>query len=156
MNASRKKVLQYLGEAQATEDALVRVLQSQIAMTPRGAYRTALEQHLRETREHSARVGDRRRELGEGGNPLTVAVGAVERLVGQALALGKTPLDLLRGSGGEEKVLKNAKDASASEAMEIASYTAIERLASAVGDDETARLAASIRADAEKMLERIL
>src|SRR5688500_1135769 len=88
---SKQKVLQYLGEAQATEDALLRVLQSQIAMTPRGTYRTALEQHLRETREHSARVGDRRRELGEGGNPLTVAVGAVERLVGQALALGKTP-----------------------------------------------------------------
>ena len=42
MNASRKKVLQYLGEAQATEQSLVRVLQSQIAMTPRGAYRTAL------------------------------------------------------------------------------------------------------------------
>ena len=35
MNASQKKVVQYLGEAQASEDALVRVLQSQIAMTPR-------------------------------------------------------------------------------------------------------------------------
>jgi hypothetical protein len=37
--------------------------------------------------------------------------GLVESVVGPALALGKTPLDLLRGSGGEEKVLKNAKDA---------------------------------------------
>ena len=50
MNASQKKVVQYLGEAQATEDALVRVLQAQIAMTPRGGYRTALEQHLGQTR----------------------------------------------------------------------------------------------------------
>ena len=156
MNASRKKVLQYLGEAQATEQSLVRVLQSQIAMTPRGAYRTALEQHLRQTREHSERVGERCRELGQGGNPLTAAVGVVESVVGQALALGKTPFDLLRGSGGEEKVLKNAKDAYASEALEIATYTAIERLAQAVGDDETARLAASIRADEEKMLDRVL
>ena len=96
MNASRKKVLQYLGEAQATEQSLVRVLQSQIAMTPRGAYRTALEQHLRQTREHSERVGERRRELGQSGNPLTAAVGVVESVVGQALALGKTPFDLLR------------------------------------------------------------
>jgi rubrerythrin len=134
----------------------VRVLQSQIAMTPRGAYRTALEQHLRQTREHAARVAGRRRELGQGGNPLAAAVGVVESVVGQALALGKTPLDLMRGSGGEEKVLKNAKDAYASEALEIATYTAIERLASAVGDDETATLAASIRADEEKMLERVL
>ena len=53
MNASQKKVVQYLGEAQASERALVRVLQSQIAMTPRGAYRTALEQHLRQTRDHA-------------------------------------------------------------------------------------------------------
>jgi ferritin-like metal-binding protein YciE len=125
-------------------------------MTPRGAYRTALEKHLDQTRDHAARVGRRRRELGAGGNPLTAAVGAVESVVGQVLALGKTPFDLLRGSGGEEKVLKNAKDASASEALEIATYTAIERLARAVGDDQTAELAASIRADEEKMLERIL
>ena len=156
MSASRKKVLQYLGEAQATEQSLVRVLQSQIAMTPRGAYRTALEQHLRQTREHSERVGERRRELGQGGNPLTAAVGVVESVVGQALALGKTPFDLLRGSGGDETVLKVAKDAYASEALEIATYTAIERFAQAVGDDETARLAASIRAEEEKMLDRVL
>src|SRR5690242_16324138 len=156
MNASQKKVLQYLGEAQASEQALVRVLQSQVAVTPRGAYRTALEQHLRQTREHADSVGERRRELGQSGNPLTAAVGVVESVVGQALALGKTPFDLLRGSGGEEKVLKNAKDACASEALEIATYTAIERLATAVGDDETAKLAASIRADEEKMLQRVL
>jgi ferritin-like metal-binding protein YciE len=156
MNASQKKVLQYLGEAEASETALVRVLQSQIAMTPRGAFRTALEQHLRQTQEHAERIAGRRRELGQGGNPLSAAVGAVESVVGQALALGKTPFDLLRGSGGEEKVLKNAKDASATEALEIATYTAIERLARAVGDEGTAELAASIRADEEKMLERVL
>ena len=156
MNASQKKVVQYLGEAQATEDTLVRVLQSQIAMTSRGAYRTALEQHLRQTRDHADRVARRRRELGQGGNPLTAAVGALESVVGQALAVGKAPFDLLRGSGGEEKILKNAKDAYASEALEIATYTAIERLARSVGDDETAELAASIRADEEKMLDRVL
>jgi ferritin-like metal-binding protein YciE len=156
MNTSQKKVVQYLGEAEATEQALVRVLQSQIAMTPRGAYRTALERHLGETREHAARVGERLRELGRNGNPLTAMTGAVESVIEQALALGKTPLDLLRGSGGEEKVLKNANDACATEALEIATYTAIERLAGAVGDEETAKLAASIRADEEKMLERVL
>ncbi len=156
MKASQKKIVQYLGEAEASEQALVRVLQSQIAMTPRGAYRTALEQHLRQTQDHAQRVAARGRELGRGGNPLTAAVGVVESVVGQALALGKTPFDLLRGSGGEEKVLKNAKDACASEALEIATYTAIERLAGAVGDDETAQLAASIRADEEAMLQRVL
>jgi hypothetical protein len=38
----QQKIVQYLNEAHATERALVRVLQSQIAMTPRGSYRTAL------------------------------------------------------------------------------------------------------------------
>lgn len=156
MNASKKKVVQYLSEAQATEHGLVRVLQSQIAMTPRGSYRTALEQHLNQTRDHAARVDERLSELGQGGHPITAVVGVVGKGLGQALAFGKTPFDLMRGSGGEEKVLKNAKDAYASEALEIATYTAIERLAGAVGDDETARLAASIRADEEKMLQRVL
>jgi ferritin-like metal-binding protein YciE len=156
MEASKQKVVQYLNEAHASESALVRVLQSQIAMTPRGTYRTGLETHLNETRNHAARVSRRLKTLDQGSNPFTAFVGLWGDLVGQTLALGKTPFDLLRGSGGEEKVLKNAKDACATEALEIATYTAIERLASAVGDDETAKLAASIRADEEKMLQRIL
>ena len=156
MNADQQKVVQYLNEAEASERALVRVLQSQIAMTPRGSYRSALETHLDATRRHGDRIATRLQALGQGGNPLGAVVGVVESGVGQALALTKTPFDLLRGSGGEEKVLKNAKDACASEALEIATYTALERLAQRVGDDETARLAASIRADEEKMLARVL
>jgi ferritin-like metal-binding protein YciE len=156
MEASKQKVVQYLNEAHASESALVRVLQSQIAMTPRGTYRTGLETHLNETRNHATRVSRRLKTLDQGSNPFMAFVGLWENLVGQTLALGKTPFDLLRGSGGEEKVLKNAKDACATEALEIATYTAIERLAGAVGDPETAKLAASIRADEEKMLQRIL
>ena len=149
-----QKVVQYLNEAHASEQALVRVLQSQIAMTPRGAYRSALETHLRETRDHAERVGRRLKQLDQGSNPVMAVVGAVGTIAGQALALGKTPFDLVRGSGGEEKVLKNAKDAYASEAMEIATYMVLERLARTVGDTQTATLAASIRADEEKMLQR--
>jgi ferritin-like metal-binding protein YciE len=156
MNAAQQKVVQYLDEARATEQALVRVLQSQIVMTPRGSYRSALESHLEETRDHAARVDARLDTLGRSANPLMAIVGLAETVLGQALALGKAPFDLLRGSGGEEKVLKNAKDVCASESLEIATYTAIERLARSVGDEETAKLAASIRADEEKMLERVL
>jgi ferritin-like metal-binding protein YciE len=156
MNADQKKVVQYLNEAEASERALVRVLQSQIAMTPRGSLRSALENHLDETRRHGDRVATRLQALDQSGDPLGALVGVVDTTFGQALALTKMPFDLLRGSGGEEKVLKNAKDACASEALEIATYTAIERLAQRVGDQETAKLAASIRLDEERMLERIL
>jgi ferritin-like metal-binding protein YciE len=156
MNADQQKVVQYLNEAEASERALVRVLQSQIAMTPRGSYRSALETHLDETRRHGDRIATRLQALDQSGDPLGAFIGVIETAAGQALALTKTPFDLLRGSGGEEKVLKNAKDACASEALEIATYTAIERLAQRVGDDETAKLAASIRADEERMLARVL
>jgi ferritin-like metal-binding protein YciE len=155
MSQSEQKIVQYLNEAHATEMGLVRVLQSQIAMTPRGSYRTGLEKHLEETRRHAERVQSRLGELSHGGNPALAAVGFMETMVGQTLALWKAPLDLLRGTSGEEKVLKNAKDACATEALEIATYTALEELARAVGDGKTAELAASIRADEERMLERI-
>lgn len=156
MSRSEQKVVQYLEEAHASEVALTRVLQSQIAMTPRGTVRSALEGHLDETRSHADRLRDRLQELGSGRNPIQLAVGLTETVVGQALALTKTPIDLVRGTGGEEKVLKNAKDAVATEALEIATYTAIEALASAVGDERTRELAATIRADEEAMLERLL
>jgi ferritin-like metal-binding protein YciE len=156
MKPETQKIVQYLDEAHATEMGLVRVLQSQIAMAPRGSYRTALERHLRETRDHARRVDARLRQLGHGGNLIQAGIGAAETVIAQGLAVAKTPLDLLRGSGGEEKLLKNAKDAAATEALEIATYTAIERLARDVGDDETARLAASIRRDEERMLAQVL
>ena len=156
MDKSQQKVVQYLNEAHAGERALVRVLQSQIAMPPSGSYRSGLEGHLKETQRHAERVGDRLEALGEGSSPLVHVVGVAENVIGQVVALGKTPFDLLRGSGGEEKVLKNAKDACATEALEIATYTSIERLARSVGDEQTAKLASSILVDEEKMLQRVL
>ncbi len=156
MTAKEQKIVQYLSEVQASERALTRVLQAQIAMTPHGTYRTALDTHLKETQGHADRVGRRLKELRGRTNTVTAVVGLAETIVGQALALGKTPFDLARGTSGEEKVLKNAKDAAATEALEIATYTAIERLARSVGDRTTATLAASIRGDEEQMLERIL
>jgi ferritin-like metal-binding protein YciE len=151
-----QKIVQYLAEAHGAELALVRQLQAQIAMTPRGQYRDGLDTHLQETRLHAERLEGRLAELGQGNNPLQVGLGALESLVGQALALTKTPLDLVRGSGGEEKVLKNAKDSCAAEALEIATYTALARLAHSAGDATTERLAESVLRDEHRMLDRLL
>jgi ferritin-like metal-binding protein YciE len=155
MSRSEQKIVQYLNEAHSTEQGLVRELQSQIAMTPRGRYRSLLETHLRETRDHAERLQARLADLDAGDNPLQAVAGTAQTIVGQAFAIARAPLALVRGSGGEEKVLKNAKDSCAAEALEIATYDALERLARRVGDEETAELAASIRADEEKTLERI-
>ena len=152
----KQKIVQYLNEAHGSELALVRQLQAQIAMTPRGSYRDGLETHLQETRRHADRLEGRLGELGQGYNPLQVGLGAVQSVIGQALALTKTPLDLVRGSGGEEKVLKNAKDSCAAEALEIATYTALARLARMAGDGKTERLAKSVLGDEQRMLDRLL
>ncbi|HEY5287806.1 MAG TPA: DUF892 family protein [Solirubrobacteraceae bacterium] len=156
MSKAEQKIVQYLMEAHASEVGLVRDLQAQIAMTPRGNYRTALETHLRETRDHAKRLKNRSSSLGAGDSVVQTAVGLAEDAVSQILALGKAPLALLRGSTGEEKILKNAKDACATEALEIATYTAIEQLARSVGDDVTAELAIKIRGEEERMLERVM
>src|SRR5436309_13804193 len=102
---AEQKVAQYLGEAHASEVGLVNVLQSQIAMTPRGSYRDGLEKHLDETRDHARRVEERLGELEQAHNPLQVFLGFTETLIGQSIALSKAPFDLLRGSSGDEKVL---------------------------------------------------
>src|SRR3954469_15761437 len=150
--AGRGMLIQYLDEARATEDALVRTLQAHVALTPRGAYRDLLEHHLEETRGHSRAVGRRLSALGASGSLIGATIGLAESVVGQALALAKGPLDVLRGHGGEEKLLKNAKDECATEALEIATYDAIETLARELGDSATAELAARHRADEERML----
>jgi ferritin-like metal-binding protein YciE len=150
--AGRALVIQSLNEAHATEKALVTTLQAHITMTPHGAYRTLLDRHLAETRRHARAIEERLDELGAGASVVSLSIGLVQTVVGQVLALSKGPLDLLRGGSAEEKLLKNAKDECATEALEIASYDALEALARALGDGETARLAARHRAEEERML----
>ena len=77
MSQSEQKVVQYLGEAHASEVGLVSVLQSQIAITPRGSYREGLDKRAGQTVGGSRRddlLVDRGHESwvpapeGEGGN----------------------------------------------------------------------------------------
>ena len=70
MSQSEQKVVQYLGEAQASEIDLVSVLRSQIAITPRGSYRDGLQKHLVETREHARRLEQRLGEIDQCRHPM--------------------------------------------------------------------------------------
>jgi len=156
MTSAREKIVQFLNEAHASERGLARALQAQIAIAPRGRHREGLETHLKQTQGHAERIEARLHELGYGPDMFASGIGLLQSVVAQTLAAAKTPLQLIRGSGGDEKVLKNAKDACASEALEVATYTALEDLASSVEDTKTARLAASIRRDEQEMLERLI
>ena len=152
MNERDTKLVQYLNEAYGKEKELEVALQAHIGMTTRAPYKRRLQQHLGETKSHGRQLEQRIRRLG--GDPQRL-----QRLAGQATAALKGPLHALRGSGEEEKLLKNAKTEYSEEAEEIATYTAIEAFAEGVGDRESAKLAREIRRDEERMaryLERLI
>ena len=155
LEVGRRLVIQQLNEAHATEGALVTTLNAHISMTPKGSYRTILERHLEETRQQTEAIERRLDELGAGASIVATGTGLVQSLIGQVLALSKGPVDVLRGKSGEEKLLKNAKDECATEALEIATYDSLISLARAVGDEKTATLAERHLAQEERMLAEL-
>ncbi len=169
MKASEAKLVQYLNEAYAKEKELEVALQAHIGMTSaktRKAYNKRLKEHLRETKRHAKELERRIKKLGGRDSLLSAPREALSTGAGKLaaaakgqMATAKGPLHMLRGTSEEEKLLKNAKTEYWNEHEEIATYTAIETLAEAVGDTETAKLARAIRRDEEKMaryLERLI
>ncbi|MDX6583864.1 MAG: hypothetical protein QOI10_3048 [Solirubrobacterales bacterium] len=143
------KLVQYLSEAYGKEKELETALEAHIAMTTRKPYKKRLQEHLKETKSHARELERRIKKIGGGGPQL------LDKIAGpataKAVALAKGPLHMVRGTGEAEKMLKNAKTEYFNEHEEIATYTAIETLAEAVNDKETAKLARSIRRDEERM-----
>jgi ferritin-like metal-binding protein YciE len=159
LQAKDVKLIQYLNEAYAKETQLETALQAHIAMTTRAPYKKRLQQHLKETKGHAREVKRRIKALGgkaeavdvPGPDAVTEAVTSALDLARKGAAALQGPAHVLRGTGEQEKLLKNAKTEYQDEAEEIATYTAIETLATAVGDKETAQLAKRIRRDEERM-----
>jgi hypothetical protein len=85
-------------------------------------------------------------------NPIRAGVGLARDIAGQALVLTKGPLDALRTADQHDRMLKNARDECATEALEIATYDVLETVAKAAGDNPTAKLAADHRKQEERML----
>ncbi|MCP9491916.1 MAG: ferritin-like domain-containing protein [Solirubrobacteraceae bacterium MAG38_C4-C5] len=152
---TKDKVIQQLDEIHALELALVQTLTAHVAMTPRGDHRNVLERHLGETRRQAERIRSRLRALGAKRSPLALAYGIVQTVAGQGVSAAKAPIDMLRGTSGAEKMLKNAKDEIATEALEIASYDALEALAEQSGDQPTVRLAREHREQEERAMREL-
>jgi ferritin-like metal-binding protein YciE len=155
-----EKLIQYLNEAYGLEQRLETALQAHVAMAAHASYKKRLREHLTETKRHSREVAKRVKQLGgeaatvgaPGPAPVAEAAQAVLGGAQKAVALAQGPLHALRGTGEAEKQLKNVKSEYSDEAEEIATYSAIETLAQAVGDAATAKLAREIRRDEERML----
>ncbi len=144
LNQRDAKLVQYLNEAYGKEKELETSLEAHIAMTTKAPYRKRLKQHLKETKSHAKQLERRIKKLGGGGH-------AVQTIVAKATAAAKGPLHAVRGSGEQEKMLKNAKTEYFNEHEEISTYLAIEVFAEKVSDKETAKLARGIRREEERM-----
>jgi ferritin-like metal-binding protein YciE len=167
LNARDLKLVQYLNEAYGKEKELETALTADIALTTDKTYRKRLQDHLKETRSHARQVKSRIKALGGRAEEVSVpgpdavsdvASGAVS-LANRAVAAAKGPGHMLRGTGEQEKLLKNAKSQYWNEFEEIATYYAIETLADFVGDKETRDLAKGIRREEERMaryLEKLI
>ena len=161
MTQRDSKLVQYLNEAYATERRLEIALQAHIAMTPRRDYKSRLRDHLKETKAHARDVARRIKQLGgeaetvslPGPEPLAKGVRAAQTAMQQAAAVAQGPLHAVRGTGQQERMLKNARTEFQDEAEEIATYRAIEALAKGVGDKETAKLARDILREEKRMAD---
>lgn len=159
LSARDRKIVRYLNEAYGKEKELETTLQAHIGMTSRAPYKKRLQQHLTETKRHAREIERRIKQLGESAQVAPIeesgtaakAAGAAVGLGSRAMAAMQGPLHAIRGTGEEERMLKNAKSEYTSEHEEIALYTALETLAEVVSDRETERLARSIRREEEAM-----
>ena len=113
LNARDAKLIQYLNEAHTKERQLEQALEAHIAMTEIATYRKRLKDHLTETKRHAREVERRIKQLGgqaEGiGGVVQKAAGRVQEGAARGAALAQGQVHMLRGTGIQEKMLKNAK-----------------------------------------------
>jgi ferritin-like metal-binding protein YciE len=154
------KLIQYLNEAYGKEKQLEAVLQIDAKMAgARAAYRKRLQDHLKETKAQAKALERRIKQLGgkaeaahlPGPDVVSGAASKATSAASKAAAAAKAPVEALRGTGEAEKLLKNAKTGLQNEYEEIANYLAIETLAEALRDRDTAKLAREFRRQEERM-----
>jgi ferritin-like metal-binding protein YciE len=138
------QLVKHIDEAYGMEQGVLRMLDVMIRTTDDPQIKQDLQEHRRETEQHASRLKDRLEAHGESPSLVREAGG----LIG---ALMKGVLDATRS----EKAGRNARDAYATEHMEIASYQLLERVATRAGDEETAAVARQNRQDEEAMARTI-
>ncbi|HEY8582177.1 MAG TPA: DUF892 family protein [Capillimicrobium sp.] len=147
------KLVQYLNEAYSKEKELETALKAHISMTTRAPYKKRLQEHHRETKAQAKNLERRIKALGGSADAGVVqeAAETVASVAKKGVSLAKGPMHMIRGTGENEKMLKNAKTEFFNEHEEIATYNGIEALAEALNDPETAKLAREHRRQEERM-----
>jgi ferritin-like metal-binding protein YciE len=140
----KEQLIKHIDEAHAMEQNVLRMLDGMISTTDDPEILDALEHHKVQTQGHADRMAQRLEAHG-------ASPSAVKQIGGVLGALAKMPLDFVRG----EKSGRNARDAYATEHLEIASYELLRRVAEKAGDEETA-LAAKEIIEEEKYMANVV
>lgn len=135
-----RELAKQIDEAIAMEQTVLRVLDSVIYGMDDEEVREALRLHKVETERHIDRLQARLEVYGRSPSLVREAGGLLTGLM-------KSVIDLTRG----EKAARGARDAYATEHLEIATYQLLERLAVRAGDEATAQVARDNRAEEERM-----
>jgi len=160
LTARDAKLVQYLNEAYGKEKQLETALEADAKMAGgRATYRKRLQDHLKETKAQARALERRIKQLGgkaeaahlPGPDVVSGAASKAAAAASKAAAAAKAPVHALRGTGEAEKLLKNAKTQLMNEHEEIGNYIAIETLAVALRDGDTAKLAREFRRQEERM-----
>jgi ferritin-like metal-binding protein YciE len=136
----KEKLIDYLQDAHAMEQTVLRMLDALIATTTDEEVRARLRQHRTETERHRRIVEERLRALGSGPSLATDAPAVFAAWL-------KSQVDRVR----PDYQGKVGRDAYITEHVEIAAYSLLERLAERAGDEDTARAARDIRGEEEAM-----
>ena len=142
----QRKLVEYVEYVHALEQNVVLQLDSLILNTRDAELAGIFRRHKEETRRQQGRLRERLKALG---GPRRAALG--KDLAAIATAQVKGVADVLRSDKG----VQNARDAFATEHVEIASYEILERLAQRAGDEETAAVARENRAEEQAMADAI-
>ena len=142
----QRKLVEYIEYVHALEQNILLQLDSLVLNTRDADLVRLFRAHKEETRRQQQRLRERLRALG---GPRPVSVG--KDLAAIATAQVKGVGDVLRA----DKAVQNARDAYATEHVEIAAYEILERLADRAGDEETAAVARENRAEEQAMAEGI-
>src|SRR3954469_6371153 len=162
-------LVKYLNEAFGKEKQLEQNLTVLIGRAQNHkSLKKGFQDHLKVTKNQSRGLQQRIKALGgkaeispdlPGPDRLTEVASSATNLANRAVAMAKGPVQMLRGTGEADNMLRNVRDAFWNEAAEIARYNVSEWVATKLNDKEPARLAKQFRREEERMqtfLEREL
>ena len=144
MTKLEEKLVEYIDDAYAMEQNVLRMLDSMIRTTKDPQMKRALERHKKQTEQQAERLEECLQDYGA--SPSTA-----KQAGGVMAALMKSVVDVARSDSPG----RNARDGFATEHMEIASYQMLERVARKAGDKKTAAVARQNREEEEAMARSI-